>query len=123
MINNNYSAMLSPPTQQYIIPPQTESVVHINAEQEMINFPIAPGNTVYFINDSQNVFYKREVNIYGTQSLPEVYDFRKREQPVVGQQGANSLQTPVPQEYMTKKDVEDLILEILGKKEGGGGNA
>ena len=104
------NSYLTQPNQQYIMPPPAESVVHVSNEQEMLNYPIAPGNTVYFINDNMNVIYKRGVNIYGIQSVPELYDFVKREQ-----------QQPVQSqgEYMTKKDVEDLILDILVKKEAG----
>ena len=103
-MNNNYQ------NQQYIIPPPQESVVHVTSEQDALNYPIAPGNTVYFINDAANIVYKRGVSIYGVQALPEIYDFVKREQVV---------QQPQPSgDYMTKKDVEDLILDILGRKEG-----
>ena len=110
---NNY---IQQPQQSYIIPPPLESVVHVNSEQEMLNYPIAPGNTVYFIHDSMGVIYKRGVNIYGTQAIPEIYDFKKREQTQMQQQNNVTEQT---QEYMTKKDVEDLILDILGRKEAG----
>jgi len=98
---------------QFTVPPQTESIVHVNSENEMLNYPIAPGNTVYFIHDAAGALYRREVNVYGTQMLPEIFDFKKR------------TQTPAPTngDYITRKEVEDMILDLMVGKEAGHADA
>ena len=93
--------------QQFTVPAQTESIVHVSSENEMLNYPIAPGNTVYFLNDAAGAMYRREVNVYGTQTLPEIFDIKKRTQASAPSNG----------DYITRKEVEDMILDLMVSKE------
>ena len=97
-------------------PVQSSAPISVRGEQQALDWPIAPGNSLTFIDESAGYVYtKTSLNQFDRPQFVKYKLVREDvQQPVDVPQGAAN--TPVP-DYALKSDVEAVKGEIMGEIE------
>lgn len=114
---NPYYQQLVAQQQQMAQPPQIRSsVVYTNSKDEAVNCPVAPGNSVFFINTSAKECYEKTAPLSPMDPfIFKIYDLVER---VASNGSANAQNSPSAEKqrkdiaYAAKEDLEAVWREI-----------
>lgn len=94
--------------------PQSNSIVWVQGEVGARAYPVAPGNSMILLDSESSVFYLKSTDASGMPMPLRIFDFKERTQ----QTTQTPLQTtPNLTEYVRKDELEQLIHDMLSRKE------
>lgn len=105
--------------QQPAPPVQSSAPISVRGEQQALDWPIAPGNSLTFIDESAGYVYtKTSLNQFDRPQFVKYKLVREDvQQPVdAPQSNANAPAAPMP-DYALKSDVDALRSEVVGELE------
>lgn len=101
---NNYYNAFSPVQPQYPNPPSTPILNRVRDEQDVNNFPVAPGVTAFFIDENSQTIFSKYVDA-SQMDRPRIVKFQRVPE-----------EKPVVPEYVTKEEFMALWNEVAALK-------
>lgn len=103
-----YQSQYQAPTQQAM--PQNSGIIRVQSEQEARNYPVAPGNSVTFIDENVPFFYSKTMGL--SQLEPPVFEKYRIVKEEAQNSAQNAPETALPSQgidlsaYALKSDIE-----------------
>ena len=120
-MNPYYQQMMAQQQQQAQTPQMRSSVVYTNSKDEAFNYPVAPGNSVFFINTAAKECYEKTAPLSPMDPFSfKIYDLVERVAHNGPANAPNSTSTPNEGKdttYATKIEIGAIWGEIEGIKE------
>ena len=112
MLYPNYGNFMQPSIPY--VPNQNGSIIHVQSESQAKEWPVAPGNSVTFIDDSAPYCYTKSMGM--SQFDPPIFKrFRLIEEESNGAPIQAPQQSQPTQNYLTKEEVEMIFEEYVKK--------
>lgn len=98
---NPYYNQMQQPMQPQMMQPQAETLIPVRSDDEVLKYPVAPGNSVSFRNVAEPFIYTKTLTSQFSQPVVEKYRLVKE-----------TAQETKPTEYALKSDVEALAAQV-----------
>lgn len=111
--NNQFQNQQMFPTRNYLTPQET-NFIPVHSDVEVINYPVAPGNTVYFRHETEPRIYVKSMGL-SQFDTPKVTRYKLLEEPMDSANSSSNTTQEEPKEqpkYVLFEDLKPTFDEI-----------